>query len=1109
MTHQSAHRCMTLVGLVVLGATASARADAPFCPHGEITLAGARLRVVARHGGPPRLASTRGTFIEPEGVAISPASEPIVFAIEGDRKRIATTTLPAGSLGVDGKGRRFTYRADGSTLVLQHLRGTHRLRARFADVDLSALDLGQPPQFVKQILKVGDDCFAAVLTCIPRKGGLACAPERTALLAGRVEGARHEPLAGAMLTAFDDAHLETVSVFAQADGHFAFPLLRPGAYRLRARLIGYDDVVRTHVVLADDDVTRVDVTMTPTADTNAQLPASAWFSLLLDKWPDPKIRSDFTLSCGNCHQIGSWRFRRAKTEEQWQSVLTRMMANLPPYFQDTRDSLVDTVIATYGPGATYPTLPVPPPPSGEVLKAVVYEYILGTATSSPGCHDLEVGADDRVYADAGLRWIDPRTSERGLYPFTGDSHSIEQGPDGNMWITQAGSDSLAEVFVDGVTPPAYFPLPNLGGVQGAYPHTNRFDSHGVMWTTLTKSNQLSSFDPSTAEFAYFPLPEADPAEVGLSIPVAYGCDVAPDDSVWWSQLFGQRIGRFVPATNAMKAWRPPFYGPRRLGADQDDIVWVPGYGSGVLGRFDPAIERWKVYPLPTGLAGPAGFGTSEMPYNLYVNRRNGQVWINGSNSDTMIRFEPGTERFTAFPLPTRASFTREIEFDADNHVWTCTGSEAPGPGERGQGKFVKIELPPRDAACGNGRLEAGEECDDGDTADCDGCTTRCRRETGCGDGAVCDDEVCDDGNRDDCDGCSGACAAETGLLCGDGVVNAACGEECDPPVAGRCTGECLREPGCGDGILDPGEGCDDGNTTDCDGCSAACRVETGCGDGVVCGAEQCDDGNATSCDGCSPACAIELGPQCGDGITNAACDEECDPPGAGPPACNYRCRLGPATPLGTRRFTFGGALYTSALGTGVPLGVPDGRFDLVGGAPDFDGQAAVTVAGPTYLRVPILGGSFGYFCARLTSCTGFAHCNGGTPAGVLLEQDSAGPGTQGNPIVVTTGLGDDGGPGTVLLTCGQSTVQVDPPAPDCSTVSYPPDVTTPYTTGAITGRLLNPYAQIGTAEISVAGETFDCAQWASEDGAGVLAGAFLQESAPQAGDVANALRLDD
>src|SRR6185436_1304820 len=51
----------------------------------------------------------------------------------------------------------------------------------------------------------------------------------------------------------------------------------------------------------------------------------------------------------------------------------------------------------------------------------------------------------------------------------------------------------------------------------------------------------------------------------------------------------------------------------------------------------------------------------------------------------------------------------------------------------------------------------------------------------------------------------------------------------------------VLDSACGNGQLDSGEDCDDGNTSDCDGCSASCRVETGCGDGITCGAEECDD----------------------------------------------------------------------------------------------------------------------------------------------------------------------------------------------------------------------------------------------------------------------------
>jgi len=80
----------------------------------------------------------------------------------------------------------------------------------------------------------------------------------------------------------------------------------------------------------------------------------------------------------------------------------------------------------------------------------------------------------------------------------------------------------------------------------------------------------------------------------------------------------------------------------------------------------------------------------------------------------------------------------------------------------------------RVSACGNGRIEAGEDCDDGNQEDGDGCSRLCRLEAGytcatpgipckpaprCGDGVVESSvgEVCDDGNQKDGDGCSADC----------------------------------------------------------------------------------------------------------------------------------------------------------------------------------------------------------------------------------------------------------------------------------------------------------------------------------------------------------------
>lgn len=58
---------------------------------------------------------------------------------------------------------------------------------------------------------------------------------------------------------------------------------------------------------------------------------------------------------------------------------------------------------------------------------------------------------------------------------------------------------------------------------------------------------------------------------------------------------------------------------------------------------------------------------------------------------------------------------------------------------------------------------------------------------------------------------------------------------------------------CGDGVLDPGELCDDGNRINGDGCESDCSVSS-CGNGILDDGEECDDGNVASGDGCSPTC---------------------------------------------------------------------------------------------------------------------------------------------------------------------------------------------------------------------------------------------------------------
>ncbi len=236
----------------------------------------------------------------------------------------------------------------------------------------------------------------------------------------------------------------------------------------------------------------------------------------------------------------------------------------------------------------------------------------------------------------------------------------------------------------------------------------------------------------------------------------------------------------------------------------------------------------------------------------------------------------------------------------------CTGSSCPSSSPGG--------------ACGNGKLDAGEQCDDGNTRSNDGCSGRCTLEgfARCGDGILQNGELCDDGNSNDKDACSNACKLGIGNpcqqdgecatdLCKDGVCTACTkGSQCQ---SGICqAGRCLNL--CGNARLDPGEVCDDGNQENNDACTNLCRKGNGqsctepvecdsnlctnntcrscvinadcpsnlcqsgrcvdlCGNGKVDAGETCDDGNRVDGDACSNACRLGNGSRCTE-------DQQCD-----------------------------------------------------------------------------------------------------------------------------------------------------------------------------------------------------------------------------------------
>ncbi len=176
---------------------------------------------------------------------------------------------------------------------------------------------------------------------------------------------------------------------------------------------------------------------------------------------------------------------------------------------------------------------------------------------------------------------------------------------------------------------------------------------------------------------------------------------------------------------------------------------------------------------------------------------------------------------------------------------------------------------------------------------------------GCGDGKINQpSEECDDGNTLAGDGCNGLCKVEPNHVC-----------PVDPNDPTHSL-PCVVSFKCGDGVVNPGEVCDQGTFQGSPGCSADCKTQDpgykclpgqqcvalfSCGNSHIETGETCDPPNPGN--GCSATCQTEAGwrckpgscsklPYCGDGIVQADQGEKCDQgsfQNAQNPGCSADC----------------------------------------------------------------------------------------------------------------------------------------------------------------------------------------------------------------------------
>ena len=134
----------------------------------------------------------------------------------------------------------------------------------------------------------------------------------------------------------------------------------------------------------------------------------------------------------------------------------------------------------------------------------------------------------------------------------------------------------------------------------------------------------------------------------------YGMVFDSRGAVFFEEFGGPRLASIDPVTFELKEYALPNPGtrPRRLAITSDDRLWYTDYSRGYLGMYDPKTGATKEWASPSG---PKTF-----PYAITA--LNDVIWYveGGAKPNLLVRFDPRTEKFQSWEIPTGGGVVRNM-----------------------------------------------------------------------------------------------------------------------------------------------------------------------------------------------------------------------------------------------------------------------------------------------------------------------------------------------------------------------------------------------------------------------------------------------------------------
>ena len=328
-------------------------------------------------------------------------------------------------------------------------------------------------------------------------------------------------------------------------------------------------------------------------------------------------------------------------------MMLNVGANVP---EDKVDTVLNYLVKNFPEKPAPPAVTIP----GNV-EVSFKEWKVPTPGSRP--HDPLAAPDGTIWYTGHmanlLGHIDPKTGDiKEYHPTTPASgpHGLVMDKQGNIWFT-ANFKAYIGKFEPKTGKFTEYPL----DPEARDPHTPIFDQKGTLWFTVQGADMVGRLIPETGEVKTetVPTPKANP----------YGMVVTTKGVPYFVEFGANKIASIDPETMAIHEYLLPDENarPRRVAITSDDVLYYSDYGRGYLGRFDTKTGKMTAeWPSPGG--------PKSRPYAITI--MDGIVWYSesGVRPNTLVRFDPKTEKFQTWVIPAGGGVVRNMMHFADGKL---------------------------------------------------------------------------------------------------------------------------------------------------------------------------------------------------------------------------------------------------------------------------------------------------------------------------------------------------------------------------------------------------------------------------------------------------------